>query len=164
MWEFPSEMTRNEWKFNDFDKSFLHKPNRRNRCRIARFSLQSQQPFFIFCRVWVARVVAGSRCESIESSMTSCQNGVRRFSWIPNFWTKLRERGLHKRFTIRWKKTVEMHLKTRKSTKNLKKSVLEVDFPILGWFSSDFAWFFVILGDFSGILGGWGLPGRLQEH
>ena len=97
--------------------------------------------FSIFWRIRVARVVAGSRCESIESSMTSCQNGVPRFSWISNFWTKLRERGLHKRFTIRWKKTVEIHLKTRKSSKHLKKSVLEVDFPILGWFSGDFPWF-----------------------
>ena len=51
-----------------------------------------------------------------------------------------------------------------KSSKNVKKSVLEVDFPILGWFSGDFPWFFVILGDFSGILGGQGVPGRLQEH
>ena len=53
---------------------------------------------------------------------------------------------------------------TQKSSKNLKKSVLEVDFPILGWFSGDFPWFLVILGDFSGILGGRGFPGRLQEH
>ena len=120
--------------------------------------------FSFFCRIRVARVVAGSRCESIESSMTSCQNGVPRFSWIPNFWTKLRERGLHKRFTIRWKKTVEIHLKTRKSSKNVKKSVLEVDFPILGWFSDDFPWFLMILLDVSIILGGQGVPGRLQEH
>ena len=114
--------------------------------------------FSNFCRIRVARVVAGSRCESIESSMTSCQNRVARFSWIPIFCTKLRERGLHKRLTIRWKKTVEIHLKTQKSSKNLKKSVLEVDFPILGWFSGDFPWFWVILGDFSGILGGRGVP------
>ena len=59
---------------------------------------------------------------------------------------------------------MEIHLKTRKSGKNLKKLVLEVDFPILGWFSGDFPWFFVILSDFSGILGGRGVPGRLQEH
>ena len=32
----------------------------------------------------------------------------------------------------RWKKTVEIHLKARKRSKNVKKSVLEVDFPILG--------------------------------
>ena len=110
--------------------------------------------FHFFCRIRVARVVAGSRCESIESSMTSCQNCVPRFSWISHFGTKLRERGLHKRFTIRWKKTVEIHLKTWKSSKNLKKSVLEVDFPILGWFSGDFPSFSVIWRDFSGILGG----------
>ena len=120
--------------------------------------------FSFFCRIRVARVVAGSRCESIESSMKSCQNGVPRFSWMSNFWTKLRERGLHKRFTIRWKKTVEIHLKTGKSGKNLKKWVLEVDFPIQRWFSGDFLWFLMILSDFSGILGGQGLPGRLQEH
>ena len=158
-------MTRNEWKFNDFKRIFLHKPNRRNRCRIARFSLQFQQLFSFFCRIRVARVVAGSRCESIESSMTSYQNGVPRFSWISNFLNKIeRERGLHKRFKIRWKKTVEIHLKTRKSSKNLKKSVLEVDLPILWWFSGDFLRFLVILYDFSCILGGQGVPGRLQDH
>ena len=41
--------------------------------------------FSIFCRIRIARVVAGSRCESIESSMTSCQNRVARFSWISKF-------------------------------------------------------------------------------
>ena len=118
------------------------------------FRLNFSNLFSFFCRIRVARVVAGSRCESIESSMTSCQNGVPRFSWIPNFWTKLRESGVHKRFTIRWQKTGEIHLKTEENSKNVNKSVLEVDFPILGWFSNDFQWFFVILNDFSCISGG----------
>ena len=50
MCEFPSEMTRNEWRFYDFWRIFLHNPNRRNRCRIVRFSLQFQQPFFNFVK------------------------------------------------------------------------------------------------------------------
>ena len=50
MSEFPSELTRNEWRFNDFWRIFLHNPTRRNRCRIARFSLQFQQPFFNFLK------------------------------------------------------------------------------------------------------------------
>ena len=46
------------------------------------FRFNSNNLFSIFCRIRVARVVAGSRCESIEPSMTSCQNRVARFSLI----------------------------------------------------------------------------------
>ena len=114
MREFLQNLTKKGWKIYDFPEISSTNLPAANAAGLQDFRFNFNNLFPIYCRSRVARVVAGSRCESIESSMTSCQNRVARFSWISNFCTKLRERGLHKRLTIRWKKSVEFHFKTKK--------------------------------------------------
>ena len=101
MCEFPSEMTRNEWDFTIFREISFTTLTGAIAAELQDFRFNFNNLFSISCRIRVARVVAGSRCESIESLMTSCQNRVSRFSWMSEFSRKLWGKNYRNPYKIR---------------------------------------------------------------